>query len=487
MPSIKEILEQNQDNFSKVVSTLSVDTMENRSSREYLDEYNGKRTRRPDSVGLREPKKVNIYSETQKDKDGNPILVDTKDVAVAKIVTNLPKKIVRTSAAFLFGGKMTLSANDTNDGFNELKNLFVTKLKMQSILKKFARVVLSETKSAIVFFPASTIKNGKKVIELKVKILHLPKDSNNDESFEFYPHFDDDDDLDAFLYKYKANVNGVNTQCVKIWTADKIISSKQISGTWEATVESNLFGLIPVVYAEVDVPDWEDEANVIDYLEKRLSRLSDTNDYFAEPILKSYGEADLPSKQTVGKEITFPITIDEETGKEIHGDADYLVWQQSIESVKEELSQLRNEIYSGTSTPDLSFDNLKGIGNISGVARKFMMMDAIIKASENLEIFGPVVQRCMSVVKAGLINIVDIKSKNDLIDNNIEVTFGSILPEDLTEELNNLSLAGGGKPFNSQRTIVSRSPYTKDTEEEMKAIEEENSANKQQTLIGTTL
>ncbi|WP_321519497.1 phage portal protein [uncultured Bacteroides sp.] len=479
MSSIKEILEQNQDNFGKVVSTLSVDTIENRCQREYLDEYNGKRTRRPDSVGLRPPKKVNIYSETLKDDKGDPLLIDTKDVPVAKIVTNLPKKIVRTSAAFLFGGKMTMSADDTNDGFNDLKKLFVTRLKMQSILKKFARVVLSETKSAIVFFPATTIKNGKKVVELKVKILHLPKDSNNDESYEFYPHFDDDDDMDAFIYKYKADVNGVNTQCAKIWTSDQIISAKQINGIWEMAIDKNLFGLIPVVYAEVDVPEWENEANVLDYLEKRLSRLSDTNDYFAEPILKSYGEADLPSKQTVGKELTFPITIDEETGKEIHGDADYLVWQQSIESVKEELSQLRNELFSGTSTPDLSFDNLKGIGNVSGVSRKFMMMDAIIKASENMEVFGPVVQRCVSVIRAAMMNILDIKYKNDLTDNDIEITFGSILPEDLTEELDNLSLACGGKPFNSQRTIVSRSPYTKDTEEEMKAIEKENLLNRE--------
>lgn len=57
---------------------------------------------------------------------------------------------------------------------------------------------------------------------------------------------------------------------------------------------------------------------------------------------------------------------------------------------KEELSRDKNEIYSGSSTPDLSFDNLTGIGNLSGVARKFMTIDATIKASENMEVFGPV-------------------------------------------------------------------------------------------------
>ena len=46
---------------------------------------------------------------------------------------------------------------------------------MQSVLKEFARKVLSETKAAIVFYPV-TKNNGKS--QLKVKILSTPKDSN---------------------------------------------------------------------------------------------------------------------------------------------------------------------------------------------------------------------------------------------------------------------------------------------------------------------
>jgi SPP1 family phage portal protein len=484
MATIAEILQQ--EDFGKIVSDLSVDTIEHREPREYLGEYNGRRTRRPDSVGNRVPKKIKIYSDTLKDKDGNPAVLEEQDIPIAHIVTNLPKKIVRTSAAFMFGGKMTITADDANDGFNEFKNIYTRKLKMQAILKKFARVVLSETKSAIVFYPVTRMVNGSKTSELKVKILHLPKDENDDGSFAFYPHFDQDEDMDAFIYTYRTDINGVNSPCAKIWTADKIIDGKQTNGVWETTEITNLFGLIPVVYAEIDVPDWEDEANVLDYLEKRLSRLSDTNDYFAEPILKTYGDADLPSKQTVGKEISFPIKLDEETGKELHGDADYLVWQQSIESVKEELMQLRNEIYSGTSTPDLSFDNLKGIGNISGISRKFMMIDATIKASDNMETFGPVVQRSVSIVKAGMMFISSIKYKEQLSDNEIEITFGSILPEDLGEELNNLSTANGGKPINSQETITARSPYTKDAKEEMAKMKEEEEQSTV-SLIGSTV
>ena len=80
-----------------------------------------------------------------------------------------------------------------------------------------------------------------------------------------------------------------------------------------------------------------------------------------------------------------------------------------------------------------------------------MLMDATIKASENMETFGPVVQRCVSVVLAGICNITNIKYRPQLVNNLIDVEFGSILPEDLAETLQTLSIANGGKPINAQR------------------------------------
>ena len=113
------------------------------------------------------------------------------------------------------------------------------------------------------------------------------------------------------------------------------------------------------------------------------------------------------------------------------------------------------------------------MGNLSGVSRKFMLMDATIKASDNMEVFGPAVQRCVSVVTAG---------------NLIDVEFGSILPEDLAETLQNLSIANGGKPINAQRTVTAQSPFTEDLDEEMALIEEEESASAQRNnMVGLTM
>ena len=485
MPSISEIL-TNED-FGQVVSTLCVDTIEYREPREYYNEYHGERRRRKTSVGWREPKRLAVYSETLKDKNGEPLRLEDKIVDVARIVTNFPKKEVRTSVAFLFGGQMTITGTDQNDGFQEFKRVWERRLKMQSVLKSFARRVLSESKAALVFYPyTSKGLDGKLITELKVKTLSVPRNENT--FSEFYPHFDDNDDMDAFIHRYQVNSNGMIRNSCTIWMADKIITAIDEMGGWVIKEVPNLFGKIPVVYADVFQPEWDEVAFLMDAREMRISRMVDTNDYYGDPMLKTFDVADLPTKDTVGKELSFTSKVHPETQQLYHGDAEYLTWNGSQPSVDKELEETKCELFSGTSTPDLSFDNLKGIGNLSGVARKFMLMDATIKASENMETFGPVVQRCVSVVLAGICNITNIKYRSQLVNNLIDVEFGSILPEDLSETLQTLSLANGGKPINAQRTVTAHSPLTEDLDEEMKLMEEEeDTAAQRNNMIGLTM
>jgi len=261
-------------------------------------------------------------------------------------------------------------------------------------------------------------------------------------------------------------------------TSDKIITGTQSYGGWELVETPNIFGLIPVVYAERPEPEWDEVAPVMDAREMRLSRTSDTNDYFGEPILKTFGETDLPSKKTSGKELSFPIKVSDE-GKEYHGDAEFMSWNQSIDSVKTELEETKSEMEGGSATPDFSFNNMKSVGNVSGVSRRFMTLDATIKASDNMETFGPAVQRCISVVTAGIANITNIKYRQQLINNWITYKFESILPKDPVENATVLSLANGGKPFNSQQSVVSNSSLTPagDVEGELKRMAEDEKAS----------
>lgn len=90
MPGISDIL--SQEDFGKIVGDLCVDTRENREPREYMEEYNGDRTRRKESVGYREPKKIAVYSETETEADPEtgeekPKKLEDKTVEVAKVVS----------------------------------------------------------------------------------------------------------------------------------------------------------------------------------------------------------------------------------------------------------------------------------------------------------------------------------------------------------------------------------------------------------------
>lgn len=484
MPDISIILQE--PDFKKVVDILCVDTIEGRESDSYVKEYNGERIRRETSVGNRENKPIDIYSDTEfeEDEDGEkiPKKVGTDTVPVARIHTNIPKKIVRTAVAFLFGGDMNISFTEDNDGTQYFRTVVEKKLKMKSVFKEFARTVMIETKAALLFYPKNVLTTSGQATELRVRLL-------SHKNGEFYPHFDDFGDMDAFIRKYKAISpdDGKEHDYVWIQTAEQNITSVDMSGTWVTTMEPNLFGKISVVYAEQELPEWEDIVSAMDAVEMRVSRLCDTNDYFSEPILKSYGATTLPNKNTVGKQIEFDVKVDDE-GRQFHGDADYLTWQQSVESIKLELDTNINEVFSGTSTPNLSFENLKNVGNITGIGMKFMFMDAFIKAMEKMEIFEPAVQRAAHIIIAGITNICDPGMAGQFEDNDVEITFGSVLPDDLREEMEVLQIANGNKPINSRRTVTARSRFTKDVDEEMRMIESEDKAEADsKNPIGSTL
>ena len=61
---------------------------------------------------------------------------------------------------------------------------------------------------------------------------------------------------------------------------------------------------------------------------------------------------------------------------------------QAPESVRLEISTLLSMIYSTTQTPDISFDSVKGLANLSGVALRMLFLDAHLKVQNKGELFG---------------------------------------------------------------------------------------------------
>lgn len=474
MPSFADIYTLYSSDFQKVVDQFK-DENEDRETSEYIDEYKGERSRRSTSVGKRENKIIG---------EGD----SKKSVEVARLVFQFPKKIVRTAVGFLFGGEMNVTGSNQDEGLNEFKRRWGKELKMHGVIKEFARTVMVETKAAILFYPVQ--KEGDKESKLRTKLLNL-------DAGDFYPHFDDYGDMDAFLWRYKAkDIKGKEVECVNIYTAEFTYSMQKGGSGWEPKIigknttgiVENLFKKIPVVYAEQSEPEWEEIVTLMDNFEMRISRLSDTNSYFAEPLLKLFGKAEtLPGKESTGKAVNFPIEKTSD-GKTSHGDAAYLTWDQTPESIKLELETMWSGVFSMSSTPDLSFDSVKGLGSgISGIAMKLMFMDAILKASDREDLLRAV-QRMVSVVSAGIANITNIALKAQLEANWIEVDFGSVLPDDIKEAVEVLMQATGDKPILSQQSGVALSPLTKDSANEITLLKQQadtEAATQGSALIGS--
>ena len=76
----------------------------------------------------------------------------------------------------------------------------------------------------------------------------------------------------------------------------------------------------------------------------------------------------------------------------------YVSWQNAPESVKLEIETPLKMIYTITQTPDISFDAVKGLGAISGIALKLLFMDAHLKVQDKREIFDDYLQRRVNII-----------------------------------------------------------------------------------------
>ncbi|WP_417444631.1 phage portal protein [Joostella sp.] len=412
---------------------------------EAYKEYNNDRSVRDTQVGKRRDK-----------------ITKKETVKVAKIPIPFQRKVVQSASVFLFGTPVKLVPNESNDSWDALDS-FWSDLRMDSMLLDFAKKVKSETEAAIVFyhFKKETDK------ETKIKARVLSQDNGT-----IYTNFDEYGDLVSFGWEYTTKVDGEEVERLRVWTADMVYDFDR-----EKLIDSNpnLFGKIPVVYLSQKNTEWWEVQTLIDRYEMNFSKFADTNDYFAHPMFKAKGKIDsMPQKDESGKMIRLPIH-ETAKGQIVEADVDFLTWDHGPESIELELETGKGLIYGLSDTPDLSFDNVKGIGNVSGVALELMFLAPMLKAKDDQGDYNVVISRIINVMKAGLLNITKPKgiSEQELTDLYIDVQYQSVLPGNLLETVQMLVEANGGKPIISQESSVAANPLVQDNDEELDRINQE--------------
>lgn len=392
-------------------------------------------------------------------------------VKVARIPLALQKLIVKRAAAFLIGKPIELSgAADNEQQVTMLEMVRKTwndnKLDFRS--KKIAKVMMSETECAEVWYVDEVettywAKPGYEPVRLRMRILH-PSAGDS-----LYPVFNELGNLIAFGRQYFTLEGKRKVENFDLWTDEMIYNAVKKDGAWiakEGGEKENPLKKIPVIYYSQELPEWADVQDAIERLETLISNFADTNDYFASPMV--FVEGDVEGFAQKG-----------ESGKVLKGKkgatAKYLTWDGAPEAIKLEIETLFDIIYTVTQTPNITFKEMKGLGNVSGVALEMLFLDAQLKAKDKQEdVFGECIQRRINLLKAFMVNINSaIKSAESMT---LTAEFGLFKLDNVKEDIENLSTAVNSKIM-SKATAMELNPFVRDVEQETERLKAESTSS----------
>lgn len=389
---------------------------------------------------------------------------------VARIALAIQKLIIKRAVSFCFGNPVAYNASPENTNqelIMKALNRILYDVKSNSLNRKVGRAIFGFKECAELWYPVAKETNTYG-FNSKFKLrcaLFSPMFGDT-----LYPYFDETGDMTAFSRSFsrrsddgKSSVDYFETYTdTEHWLWLNGANGYDVVESYPREIA---IGKIPVVYGHQEQFETEDVDALIDRLEVLLSNFADTNDYHASPKIFIKGELKGFSKKGESGAI-----IEGEDGS----DAKYLSWANAPESVKLEIETLLRMIYTLTQTPDISFDSVKGLGAISGIALKLLFMDAHLKVQDKKEIFDEYLQRRVNVIKAyiGKFNT-DLESDSEMLEVEPEIT-----PYMLTNEIDELNYwltANGNKPVISQEESIEKVGLSSNPQGTFAKIQDESS------------
>lgn len=407
---------------------------------------------------------------------------DTRLEKVGRIPISFQKKIVSAATSFAFGNPVELHSEPKTDNqkvvLEAIETIFDDN-KIDSFNRKMCKEILRSTQFAEIWHISEQSEEFGDYgfpTKMKLRVTAIsPWDDN-----KLYPFFGLDGDLIAFSrhFSYK-EIDGKVTEYFETYTDEETViwSKKQSEQFVEIKRSGNQIKKIPVVFGRDENVDWADVQPLIERLEWLLSNFADTNDYHGSPTIFTQGTILGFAKKG-------------ESGKIIQGDqgatAQYLSWANAPESVRLEIETLFKLIFSLTQTPDISFESVKGLGAISGVALKMLFLDAHLKVKDKQSIFDDYLKRRINVVKA-FVGQMSTSLAKDAKSLKITPKIVPFMVLDEKAKIDNLLAANGNQPLISQKNSIAQSGMVDDAEEEYKLIQQELQSQNSVSLFPTAI
>lgn len=272
--------------------------------------------------------------------------------------------------------------------------------------------------------------------------------------------FDQYKNLIALAYGYILKEDGVNIPYWNIETSQSIYTCRKSGFGWQVESIPNPSEKINAILF-LQPKAWDGAERRIKRDEMLDSKIGDTNNYYADPIAAATVDviASLPDNDKPGRLIQMPSEKSQFR---------YIEPPQDSATRRDEKDNLNRTILFDTFTPDFSFENMKGMGTLSGVAIHNAMILGYIKRANRLEIYEEMITRYLHLTLKVLTLL--YPDKKTLIEGlKIDFEFSDPFPEDKTAHWGGIvSLYNGG--VISLETAVVMLALTDAPEEEIERI-----------------
>lgn len=263
-----------------------------------------------------------------------------------------------------------------------------------------------------------------------------------------YPLFGETGDMLAMSFKYKRKVGDEEIVFFETYTeSEDGISAKHYkwkeggNNGWEEIInEDIILQKIPGVYIYREKPIYEGLEVLREQLEYTLSRDSDVIAYNSAPILKVSGAIKGSEDKGESRRI-----YRVENG----GDVSYVSWNQSNDALNTFVDDILKLFFMQAQMPDISFENLKNLGEIGYDARMTLLMDAHLRIGDEKGAFIEMLERENNVIKAYL-KLMNPKWERELEDMCVEHEITPFIHGSEKAEIEKWRLANGDKPVVSQ-------------------------------------
>lgn len=278
------------------------------------------------------------------------------------------------------------------------------------------------------------------------------------EQANIYPIFEDGD-MVGVSFEYKKLEDEIYVDYFETYTQDRHMVWMKSQSSWQETINEEIAILkIPGAYLWRPMPIWEDTTTNTTEIEYALSRESDILRRNSAPILAVNGE--FKSANTAKNEARQVYEMKD------GGDVKYVTWQQQVEAMKFFISEMKRNTEEELQLPNLSLENVKGLGAISGEARKTLLADAHLKvgyeSGDILEFFD----RECNVIKAFL-ELMNTKWKGKTGNVGVSHIVSPFVQDDEMNEIDKISKVTGGEPIASRETGIRALGWVSDDEIEL--------------------